>query len=66
MAKGIRVAFTYSSKDIDNVVKYVLNQPEHHKKSTFRDEYQQLLEKNKIHFNQEFLFEQYDTQRCQV
>lgn len=59
-------AFTYSSKDIDNVVKYVLNQPEHHKKSTFRDEYQQLLEKNKIDFNQEFLFEQYDTQRCQV
>jgi putative transposase len=32
-------AFTYSKSQIDQVVKYILNQPEHHKKQTFREEY---------------------------
>ena len=32
-------AFTYSKSHVDEVVKYVLNQPEHHKKQSFRDEY---------------------------
>jgi putative transposase len=28
-------AFTYSKSQIDNVVKYILNQKEHHKKTSF-------------------------------
>ena len=31
-------AFTYSESQIDKVVKYILNQPEHHNKQLFRDE----------------------------
>lgn len=50
-------AFTYSNSEIDSVVKYVLNQAERHKK-TFREEYQQQLEKFEIDFNQKFLFEE--------
>lgn len=38
-------AFTYSKSHIDRVVKYVLNQPQHHKKQSFREEYLLLLEK---------------------
>ncbi len=38
-------AFTYSKSHIDNVVKYVLNQPVHHKKESFKVEYLVLLEK---------------------
>ncbi|SRR5690606_11163 len=32
-------AFSVSKRDVDRVCKYILNQPEHHKKITFMDEY---------------------------
>lgn len=32
-------AFSVSKSDVDRVCKYILNQPEHHKKVTFSDEY---------------------------
>jgi len=32
-------AFSVSKADIDNVCKYILNQPDHHKKQTFKEEY---------------------------
>ena len=32
-------AFSYSKSQIDNVVKYILNQKEHHQKKSFRQEY---------------------------
>jgi putative transposase len=32
-------AFSVSKKEVDHVCKYILNQPEHHKKQTFKDEY---------------------------
>jgi putative transposase len=32
-------AFSVSKTDIDKVCKYILNQPEHHKKQTFMEEY---------------------------
>lgn len=53
-------AFTYSRSHIDAVVKYVLNQPEHHKKQTFREEYLLLLQKFEIDYDEKYLFEYYD------
>jgi REP element-mobilizing transposase RayT len=53
-------AFTYAKSQIDRVVKYILNQPEHHKKQTFKDEYLLLLEKFEIEFDSRYLFEWYD------
>lgn len=32
-------AFSVSKADVDKVCKYILNQPEHHKKHTFKEEY---------------------------
>ena len=32
-------SFTYSRSQIDVVAKYILNQPNHHKKQSFREEY---------------------------
>ena len=58
-------AFTYSKSHIDSVVKYVLNQPEHHKKKSFRDEYLLLLEKFDVDFDPNYLFEGYDQERYQ-
>ena len=53
-------AFTYSKSHIDKVVKYILNQPEHHKKQSFRDEYLLLLQKFEIEYDAKYLFEWYD------
>ena len=50
-------AFSYSKSQIDNVVKYILNQEEHHKTKTFKDEYLGFLEKFEIEYNEKYLFE---------
>lgn len=50
-------AFTYSKSQIDTVVKYIMNQPEHHKKTTFRDEYIQFLKNFEIDYNEKYLYE---------
>ncbi|OFX30874.1 MAG: transposase [Bacteroidetes bacterium GWA2_32_17] len=53
-------AFTYSKSQIDNVAKYILNQAEHHKKRTFKDEYLSILKKLEIEYDEQYLFEWYD------
>ncbi len=53
-------AFSYSHSHIDRVVKYVLNQEEHHKKKTFREEYIGLLEKFNVEYDPKYIFEFYD------
>ena len=52
-------SFTYSKSQIDNVAKYILSQPEHHKRRTFREEYLSILQKNEIDFDERYLFEWY-------
>ena len=36
-------AFSVSKSDVDKVCKYILNQPKHHKKVTFAEEYEQFI-----------------------
>ena len=36
-------AFSVSKTDIDKVCKYILQQPQHHKKETFSEEYEKLM-----------------------
>jgi len=36
-------AFSVSKSDIDKVYKYIISQPEHHKKITFADEYNEFI-----------------------
>jgi REP element-mobilizing transposase RayT len=50
-------AFSYSHSNIDNVIKYILNQKEHHKLKTFKEEYLDFLAKVEIEFKEEYLFE---------
>ncbi len=35
--------FSVSKSDVDKVCKYILNQPEHHKKITFQEEYETFI-----------------------
>ncbi|MDR0941361.1 MAG: IS200/IS605 family transposase [Bacteroidales bacterium] len=53
-------AFTHSRSQIDDVVKYIMNQEEHHKKRAFKEEYLEILRKNDIAFDNHYLFEFFD------
>ncbi|MFN8430734.1 MAG: IS200/IS605 family transposase [Spirosomataceae bacterium] len=49
-------AFSYSHSQIDNVIQYITNQKEHHKRQTFHEEYLDFLKKFEIEFKDEYLF----------
>lgn len=53
-------AFSYSRNQIDNVINYILNQEDHHKKKSFKEEYIDLLQKFEIDYNEQYLFEWID------
>jgi putative transposase len=53
-------AFSYSHSQIGQVYDYILNQEEHHKKRTFREEYLELLKKFEIEYNEKYLFDWLD------
>lgn len=50
-------AFSYSQSGLGNVIAYIRDQKEHHKKTTFKDEYVELLTKFEIEHKPEYLFE---------
>lgn len=50
-------AFSYSHSALDNVIAYIANQKEHHKKKSFREEYEEFLQKFNIEYKKEYLFE---------
>lgn len=50
-------AFSYSKSSVDSVVKYILNQEEHHKKKTFKDEYLDFMKKFEIEYDPKYVFE---------
>jgi len=39
-------ALSYSLRDKDKIIQYIINQQEHHKKTTFKDEYTAFIKKN--------------------
>jgi REP element-mobilizing transposase RayT len=53
-------AFSYSRNQRDGVIKYIMRQQEHHKIKTFKEEYQEFLEKFEVIYKPEYLFEYYD------
>jgi REP element-mobilizing transposase RayT len=53
-------AFSYSKSQIDGVIKYILNQPIHHKRSSFKDEYIDFLKRFNIEFDEKYLFKWID------
>ena len=49
-------AFSYGRSQIDDVYKYILNQEQHHKKRSFKEEYMEFLKKFEIPFEEKYLF----------
>ena len=53
-------AFSYSKSQRDSVIKYIINQEEHHRKESFREEYLRMLNNFEVSYNEKYLFEFYD------
>lgn len=53
-------AFSYSHSQIDNVIKYILNQEKHHKKLSFKEEYKKILTSFNVEYQDAFLFDWFD------
>lgn len=49
-------AFSYSHSQLRNVISYIQNQKQHHKKVSFKEEYLAFLEKFEIEFDGDYLF----------
>ena len=50
-------AFSYSHSQLDNVYQYILNQEEHHRKTSFKQEYISFLKKFEIEYEEKYLFD---------
>jgi len=50
-------AFSYSKSQLDAVCSYILNQKEHHKMKSFKEEYLDFLKKFNLEYNEKYLFE---------
>ena len=48
-------AFTLSIREKDTIIKYVMNQQEHHKRENFREEFIRLLKENSVDFDEKYL-----------
>jgi putative transposase len=49
-------AFSYSMSHIQNVIRYIENQEEHHRKKSFLEEYIAFLDEFEIEYNERFIF----------
>ncbi|SDZ06973.1 IS200/IS605 family transposase [Rhodonellum ikkaensis] len=50
-------AFSYSNSQMEVVYRYIQNQENHHRKTTFREEYIKMLKKYNVDFDDKYLFE---------
>ncbi|MDA3952191.1 MAG: transposase, partial [Bacteroidales bacterium] len=53
-------AFSYSRSQRDSVIKYIIEQENHHKKRTFKNEYLDLLKKYEVKYDEQYLFQFYE------
>lgn len=49
-------AFTISESQISTVIRYVGEQEKHHEKMTYKDEFSLILERNKVEFDERYLW----------
>jgi REP element-mobilizing transposase RayT len=49
-------AFSYNKSQVSNVISYIQNQEDHHRKLTFIDEYKKFLDNFSIDYDERFIF----------
>jgi REP element-mobilizing transposase RayT len=51
--------FTYSKSQRNNVIQYIMNQENHHKSKSFKEEYLDMLKKCDMKYDERYIFEFY-------
>ncbi|MFZ4592427.1 MAG: transposase, partial [Ignavibacteria bacterium] len=51
-------AFTYSRSQLKSVINYIENQKEHHKKTSFLDEFRLFLKKYEVEYDERYIFKE--------
>ena len=55
-------AFSHSKSHVDEVIDYVKNQEEHHRKKSFMEEYRMFLDKFEVDYDERYIFKEVDYQ----
>ena len=50
-------AFSVSTLQQDKIIEYIKNQQEHHRKMTFQEEFLALLKKNRLEYDERYLWD---------
>ena len=50
-------SFSVSVSQLDNIMEYIRNQAEHHKKMSFKEEFIELLRKHRIQYDERYLWD---------
>ena len=50
-------AFSVSVSQLDRIIDYIKQQPEHHRKMTFKEEFVALLKKHRINYDERYLWD---------
>jgi len=50
-------AFSYAKSDLKNVIRYIENQEEHHRKESLKKEYIKLLDKFEVDYDEKYIFD---------
>ncbi len=53
-------AFSYRKSDVDQIINYIKNQEDHHKKKSFRQEYKDLLDEFGLSFDERYIFKTFE------
>ncbi|MFT5056675.1 MAG: putative transposase [Pseudoalteromonas distincta] len=49
-------AFSYSKSQVSNVISYIENQEEHHRKTALKEEYLDFLKKFEVEYDEQYIF----------
>jgi hypothetical protein len=50
-------SFSVSVSQLDKIIEYIRNQPKHHKKISFKEEFIALLTKHRIQYDERYLWD---------
>jgi len=50
-------SFTYSHSQLTNVINYIKNQEEHHKKKSFKEEFLEILNRYGVEYDERYLWD---------
>jgi len=51
-------AFSYSKRQVDDVIRYIQNQEIHHRKETFLNEYRKFLKAFEVEWDEQYIFKE--------